>query len=595
MKRSTLYAPVQKFQPYVRLTDGSLPPKGVQVTSEMKDGFLTVKVKNCSSRHLAVREVVLFETNIPFADVTPKTMFYGEGFQMLTQYTGTVEAPRVIGSYGTDWDFFNFIRSAYNRDMWTTYNYITFMPEGKDAMLFGFCSTHKYSGEFRFNKDRFEIIMNTENIVLDRGEEWTMEELYAATGDRDQLIQDMADRLNHNHPRMYWPKMPSGWCSYYSLRPMTTEGLVKNAKAMAERIPELGMIQIDAGYSAPGKDWLTPNPKMGGDMKTTCDLIRAEGMEAGGYLSPFMHDPDRFLPVNHPDWMVQDEDGKPTAKVGRKGYLILDGTNPEARKYIVDTLRHFHDEWGIRYFKLDFIAYGAYQTGVRYNPKQTGVEAYRLMMKDICDALAGDSFILACNAPMWPAIGLCHGNRVTNDIHREWKYIRQNAEELFWRNWQHDVLWFNDPDVIELQNMELQRRLPDGTVGAPMTTMTDEEIEFHKAFAVACGGMMLSGDLIYDLTDENIEVMKKLVANTGVAAKFDDYTLRVGRTKKDGKMFLELFNWGDEPQDLDIPLDDTYRISDFWTGKPMGTFSGSLKIENMAGRSGKVLLCEIEK
>ena len=62
MKHSTIYEPIKSFQPYIRLTDGSLQPKGIQVTSEMKDGFLTVKVKNCSSRHIAVREVVLYES-----------------------------------------------------------------------------------------------------------------------------------------------------------------------------------------------------------------------------------------------------------------------------------------------------------------------------------------------------------------------------------------------------------------------------------------------------------------------------------------------------------------------------------------------------
>lgn len=154
------------------------------------------------------------------------------------------------------------------------------------------------------------------------------------------------------------------------------------------------------------------------------------------------------------------------------------------------------------------------------------------------------------------------------------------------------MLWFNDPDVIELQNMALQRRLPDGTVVSPMSAMTDDEIEFHKAFAVACGGMMLSGDLIYDLTDENIGVMKKLVANTGTAAKFDDYTLRIGRTKKDGKTLIELFNWGDEPQELNIPLEGNCRISDFWTGESLGNFSGSMKLSDMPAHSGRVLVCE---
>ncbi len=591
MKRSVLYAPVQHFQPYIRLTDGSLPPKGVEVSSSMKDGFLTVKVKNHSTRHLAVREVVLYETPIPFGDITPQTMFYGEGFQMLTQYTGTVENPRVIGSYGTDWDFFNFTRSAFNRDMWTVYNYITFMPEGKDALLLGFCSTNKYSGEFRFNRERFEVVMNTENIVLDRGEEWTMEELYAASGDREQLIQEMAERLNQNHPRMYWPEIPVGWCSYYCLRPMTADGLVENAEAMARRIPELKMIQIDAGYNDPQKGWLAPNPKMGGDMKSTCERIRAHGIEAGGYLSPFMHSANRHIPLEHPDWLIQDEDGFPTHKVGRKEYLILDGTNPEARDYLVSVVKHFHDEWGIRYFKLDFIAYGAFQSGVRYNRKQTGIEAYRLTMKAICDAVGGDSFILACNAPMWPAIGLCHGNRVTNDIHRDWKHIHKNAEELFWRNWMNDTLWFNDPDVIELEKQDLQSRGPDGEIIIKSSDMTDDEIEFHKAFAAACGGMMLSGDLIDGLSEKNLKVMKKLLPPSGVAAKFDDYTFKVGRTEKDGKLMLELFNWGEENQSLDVPLNGRYQVQDFWTDEPIGEFEGSVPVKDMPPHSGRVLLC----
>ena len=582
------------FNPYVRLTDGSLPPKELLFQSRYQDGSLRVTVQNHSTRHLAIREIVLYETSLPFAGITEKTRFYGEGFQMLTQYAGTVENPQVIGSYGTDWDFFHFPRNAYHRDHWTVYNYITFMPHTKqqDSLLFGFCSTHRFSGEFRFNKTHFEIVMNTEDIVLDRGESWELEELYAACGARDELISEMARRLNRNHPRMIWKgKMPSGWCSYYCLRPMTTEGLVRNAKAMAQRIPQLGMIQIDAGYSAPQADWLTPNPKMGGDMKTTCEQIRQQGVEAGGYLSPFMHDPSRYLPNQHPEWMVQDEDGHPTAKVGRKGYLILDGTNPDARAYILKTLKHFHDEWGIRYFKLDFIAYGAFQSGVRYNRKQTGVEAYRMLMKEICDMLGEDSFILACNAPMWPAIGLCHGNRVTNDIHREWKYIRQNAQELFWRNWQHDVLWYNDPDVIELQNLKLMRRMPDGTFDNPMTTMTQDEIEFHKAFAVACGGMILSGDLLDELTEENILVLKKLLENTGIAARFDDDTFQVGRTvRKDGSMLVELFNWEDSSRELEINLNNRYQVTDFWSEKVLEQDCAALRVV-LPAHGGRVLLC----
>ena len=86
--------------------------------------------------------------------------------------------------------------------------------------------------------------------------------------------------------------------------------------------------------------------------------------------------------------------------------------------------------------------------------------------------------------------------------------------------------------------------------------------------------------------------MKKLVATTGTAAKFDDYTLRIGRIQKDGRTLIQLFNWGDEPQELDIPLEGNCKISDFWTEEALGTFSGSMKLSGMPAHSGRVLVCE---
>ncbi len=590
MTNRTAYTPLQGFQPYARLSDGTAAPDTLVFSQSWEDGYLNTRVKNNSTRHLKLAEIVLYESPIPFAGVTADCSFYGEGFQMLAQYAGTVANPRVVGSYGSDWDFFKLPRNAYNQNLWTVYNFITFMPKGQDTLLFGFTSVNRFSGELRFSPTHFEIVMNTENIQLDRGEEWVLEELFAASGNRDELIEEMARRINGHHPRHVWPEIPTGWCSYYCLRPMTADGLVANAEAMAKRIPELKMIQIDAGYSDRRKGWLAPNPRMGGDMKSTCDRIRATGMEAAGYLTPFWIPPEAMISLDHPEWLIQDEAGLPTNRQGRKNF-ILDCSNPEARAYVVNCLKHFHDEWGIRYFKLDFLAYGAFPTsGVRYNPKATSVECYRTAMQEIFDALGADSFILACNAPIWPSIGLCHGNRATNDIARDWKHVHKNAEELFWRNWQNNTFWYNDPDVIVLEPIDLSSYRPDGTWADRRCTLTEDEFEFHKAFGVACGGMVLGGDLLTDMSDKSIDVMKRLLPPTGVAAKFDDLTFKVGRVYKDGKMILTLFNWTEQPQQTDIPLDQEYAMQDFWTDEDLGTHKGLYSV-TLPPHAGRVITC----
>ena len=63
---------------------------------------------------------------------------------------------------------------------------------------------------------------------------------------------------------------------------------------------------------------------------------------------------------------------------------------------------------------------------------------------------AGDSFLLGCNHPIWPSLGLIHGSRSSNDIKRTWDRIETTARQNLSRNWQNGRLWWNDPDAVVL-------------------------------------------------------------------------------------------------------------------------------------------------
>lgn len=581
----------------VRLSDcTTATDRDVTIEKSWVNNLLSTRVVNLSDHSLRIREVVLFSGDMALA---PDTPFYGEGFQMLTQYGGTLSLPYVIGAYGKDRDFFRIPETPFHENLWTVYNLMALSPSHEEHVLMAFTSCNRFSGEFRFRNSYIEVIMDTEDLELGPGQSWELEQFMFASGaNRDLLFQELTECLNRNHPRMLYPEIPTGWCSYYCLRPITAEGLYENARSMVQRIPELKRIQIDGGYAAADGDFLIPSVTLGADVKTISEGIRATKIEAAGYLSPFIVESGSKLLLEHPDWLVQDQEGKPFNGIGQKKKLadkqwyMLDGTHPEAQNYLRSAVRVMHDEWGWRYFKLDFLQYGALP-GCRYDKQATRIEAFRSGMKAIIDEVGHDSFILGCNAPFWPLLGLVHGNRVTNDIARDWKHVSGNAKELFPRNWQNDTLWYNDPDVIVLERVTFRNQTISGEVIEKKSDISDQEFEFHKAVILASGGMILSGDLIPSLSEENIRVLKKLLPPTGKAARFDDDTYTIGRIKLEDRYLICVFNFDDQPKDIEISLDGSYRVYDFWTDEEVGCFKNTMKLNSLQPHCAKVLYYEL--
>ena len=137
------------------------------------------------------------------------------------------------------------------------------------------------------------------------------------------------------------------------------------------------------------------------------------------------------------------------------------------------------NEWGCTYFKLDANFWGAIHGGRFHDPRATRIEAYRRGMEAVLRGTR-DAFVLGCNHPIWPSLGLIHGSRSSHDIRRDWKRIADTARQNLMRNWQNGRLWWNDPDAIVLTG-----------------DLPEEEFRFHATAIYATGGMILSGD---DLT-----------------------------------------------------------------------------------------------
>jgi alpha-galactosidase len=307
------------------------------------------------------------------------------------------------------------------------------------------------------------------------------------------------------------------------------------------------------------------------------EQIRGAGFEPALWVAPFIASPQSKLFTEHPDWFVQDDQGHPlrsdTFTFGgwRLGpWYMLDGTHPAAQQYLTQVFRALREQWGCTYFKLDANAWGAFAQGRRYADEATSVEAYRQGMAAIRRG-AGDAFLLGCNHPLWPSIGEIHGSRSSRDIQRSWEAYRGAARENLMRNWQNNSLWWNDPDCLVLG-------------GKP----TAAEESFHIVATYASGGMLLSGDDLTRANDQQLDVIRQCLRNPGVAARFENDRLEIGRIRGTDHTVVALLNWGDQQAARLVEFDQPARAHDLLTGEDLGTPTSPLRLV-LPGRSGRLL------
>lgn len=542
---------------------------------------------------LSIKEVILLRKDLSGYN---RPSVYGEGYNMLSQYKGNVEELKFVGGFG-DLEHYRMPQAEGKQ---TVYN-LLLLSEAEDRhLLIAYASCHRFRGEFRLGGNMLEAALCLEGIVLKPGDRLLLEDLYVKEGqDRHTLLDDLADRLRINHPPLPVAEIPTGWCSWYAYGPEITEELIlDNMKAISDHRLPLTYIQIDDGYQARMGDWLIPGAGFSSDMKRLCNDIRARGYEPAIWVAPFIAEQDSVLFREHPDWFVQHEKedrALSSEEISFGGWrngpwYMLDGSHPEAQEYLEQVFRSMREQWGCSYFKLDANMWGALPGGRRHDPNATSVEAYRSGMQAILRGAGENSFVLGCNAPMWPSLGLVHGMRVSSDISRDWDNVKLVAWECFHRNWMHGRLWINDPDCLVLENLRTLLPGPDGIDRVIQTGLTDEEYDFHIAYIEASGGMVLSSDRLTELSPERVKRLAECLPPSGSAAQFIDSSMTVGITRhSEDSLRIFLFNWKDEEAVYSVPLPWHASMTEMNSGQPLGE-GRNLEI-NVPGRSARRVSC----
>ena len=297
------------------------------------------------------------------------------------------------------------------------------------------------------------------------------------------------------------------WYNYYGN--VTQDIVFRDLEALSKLDEKVDIFQIDDGYQKAIGDWTeTKEEKFPDGMKKIADEIHKNDMLAGLWLAPISATRNSSVYINHKDWLVHDEKGKPyCAGHNWGGFFALDIYNEEARAYIKNFFDVILNEWGFDMVKLDFL-YAACVLPI--HGKSRG--------EVMCDAMdfirecVGEKMILGCGVPLMPTFGKVDFCRVGADVDLCWRHKKYRTREdvstpntvncTIFRRHLNGRAFLNDPDVFLLRDNNLD--------------MTFEQKELLAKINSVFGSLLFVSDNVSDYSDKQMQVFLNTIKKRDV-------------------------------------------------------------------------------
>jgi len=386
------------------------------------------------------------------------------------------------------------------------------------SLLVGFLSGNRYIGHILVDRRKITLAATEagDGQLLKPGQTAMSEPLAIGFGAEGELLAAYAEAVGLVSGARIPKAPPIGWCSwYYYFSNVSERDIRENVSALQElraTIP-LEVVQIDDGYQAAAGEWLKTNERFPSDMRDLAKTIRDAGFRPGIWLAPFTVSADSQFYREHPACVLRDTRGKPVY-VGRGANTYsLDCTHPESLDWLKRLFATVVGEWGFSYLKLDFL-FRAALPGQRYDPTSTRAEALYRGLRTIRETVGDDVFILGCGCPLFPAIGLCDGMRISADVGPDWtpRYRKRfplplgdgasapaalNAiRNTLARKWMDGFLWQNDPDCLLLREEN--------------TALTQAEMQSLATIIGLTGGMLFLSERVAALPPDRLDILARL-------------------------------------------------------------------------------------
>jgi hypothetical protein len=299
-----------------------------------------------------------------------------------------------------------------------------------------------------------------------------------------------------HHARIDAPT-PMGWWSWTAYYASLRQGAAQtNAEWLAQQLKPLGykFFHIDEGYSYARGEYLTADANTFPDGLAAFEhRVLQLGLTPGVWTAPFEVSERAWVYEKHPEWLVHNGKGSPI-HLGKAGgaknqLYALDTTHPGAQDYLRQTYQTMARVWGVRYIKLDFMD-DTLVEGIHYQPDVTALEAQRIGLKAIRDAVGEGVLLDKDGGDMLNAVGITDMGRTSQDTGHTFAASREAATGITARYYMHRNFYLADPDAFTIS----RQTLPEQGWHNSKSPLTLDEAKVSIALAAISGGMFEIGD-----------------------------------------------------------------------------------------------------
>jgi alpha-galactosidase len=422
---------------------------------------------------------------------------------------------------------------------------------------------------------------------------------------------DLVVKENNIKPSM---RRISGWCSwYYDYFWFSGDILERHLEKFASLKQKLNLdvFVIDANHFVNLGDWLIPDQKFSKGLKYYADNITQAGYIPGIWVGPWMVAERSLVCKNHKDWLCHDQDGNLIEFMSPLGedniwgyrskfYYCLDTSNPDAFDYLRKVFRTYR-EWGFRYFKTDFMYWGAmdcfeggwFYDGLnkhnhiedaskrpvikRHTPGKTRIEYFTDVLQMIRDEIGPDSIWLGCGQPIWASIGYVDCMRISRDVGPRWESNNSPKEllnDLPLRNFANHRLYEIDPDCILLRTNE--------------TKISETQANSLALCMGVAQGLIITSDYVDECPEHRQELFRfifgdrsKLEFRPVMLGRENDIIIYSGTRKDNGMGVVFFFNHTSDTFEKSYNLSDLEISGDFaleWPTKRRIPVNGTISL-----------------
>jgi alpha-galactosidase len=469
-----------------------------------------------------------------------------------------------------------------------SYMYEMVQAGAEDYLFAGSLSWRIFLPVFSIEQDAFVIRSNGEGKQLKPGESIEYEQIVLTRSSSwISLLNSFGDAIaSENGIEKVKDVDFKGWATWDYYGRLWSQGDVfGNLDELKKLYPEADLIQIDGGWWTERGDYTKARESLPGGIKVIADRIIANGMTPGLHFDGFRADKASEIFKTNPEYFLHDQDGNVVCEKKQladreMNYIYFDYSNPGAREYIKSCVKVMR-QWGIRYFKVDFMRFGlesevlqanpGVTSIVAHDPSITGVERFRLGMQAIRDAIGEENYFLGCSAVFGPCIGFVDGMRTGGDIHPRYEAFPERSLANTGNFYLAGKVYNGDCDYIvfreaadEDETVFKSRHKFGGTL--PM-----HEAQMWADYNKLYGNCRLASDNLMTLRPERQALVREVLdwpamdetvpldVWESATDKLDGFELLLARNGKD--VFLGVFNWDDETK--------TYPLDGFGLDKPV--------------------------